>query len=311
MLDTTYYNDQLASIHLRAGYEEVVASFIDAINAYDSALIAVLAREYEATGSLSAAQEALGDYVSKGSGSLISGIGNVYKTIFNMGTWTLKMIKNMMVFAIKGFKGTVGGAIRELEQVGDERVQQLQDKRVGKGISMDACRRMMDIADAHLFVPAIKVNAGQILAVKKAYITEFNKKMDHSGKSYAKIKMNFDLEAKPGTDRFSKLSDTGADSAKTLIGAGKALLGAEKIMKERLDDIKKTVPATKNIVEKLRSKGYKDRYMKGANTLPVLKAAYQAAILANDLKELKRMEDAYVDMIHTVFKKSENYVSKK
>ena len=311
MLDCAYYNDRLDSIHLRAGFDAELASFIDAINAFDSVVIAVLAKAYSETGSINAAQEALGDYIQKGSGSLVSGIGNVYKMIFNMGTWTLKMIRKMMVFAVKGFKGTVGGAVKELEEIGDERVKQLQDKRVGTGISMKACLLMIDIAQAHMFVPNIKVKGGEILKVKQAYVTEFNKKMDSSNKGYAKIKMNFDLVTKPGTDKFNTLADTGGDSAKKLIGAGKALLAAEKVMKERLDDIRKTVPETKSIIDNLQKKGYKDKFMNGANTVPVLKAAYQAAILANDLKELKRMEDAYTDMIYTVFKKSKKYVASK
>ena len=304
MLETAYYNNKLSLLRAQSEFYGVTDALIDSINDFDSCLIACALEIVNETGS-PISMEALGDYVSKGAGSVTSGIGTVLKKVFNMGVWVLKTIKNMAVFAVKGFKGTVGGAIKEVDKVGD-RVQHMQDRKFTNGIHVKTCARILDIVKEHMFdVQLSNLPAGKIEAAKTAYIQQFNAKMAAD----AKINKVFAMINPPKGMKLSTFKDAGATSADVIKRAGEHLTTAEKVLKERLDQLSERGGNIKQIIANLKAKGYKAKYFKPAESTQILVVACNAAVLANDLKYLAAMEEKYTSMVHALGKKKGQYVA--
>lgn len=310
--DTAYYNDYLFRLRAQSELSACLDGLLDAIDLFQSAAITFAAVEAERTGSPVAAMEALGDYIERGKGSVLTGIGNVIKWIWNMGKWTLKTVKNMTVFAIRGFKGTVGGALKEIDKMGD-RVEQMQDRRISSCCHMDTIIRLLEVFREHIFVPSFNVPEGKIAQARLYYVQQFNSRM----KADAQVDKFFKLQNPPGGGisnialrHFRTLADVGGTNAKRLRAGGEALLTAEKVLKERLDDVKQRCEESRKICEKIAQKQkYKDKYVKDAGTTRVLTAAFVTAILANDLKYLAAVENLYVKMIHSLRGKSKSYAT--
>ena len=315
--DVEYYNNRLSGLRAQSEFYGIVDGLLDAIDLFDNAVITYAAAEAERTGSPVAALEALGDYVQRGSGSIVKGAWSGVKMIWNMGVWVLKTVKNMTVFAIRGFKGTVGSAIKRIEEMGD-RIQHMQNNRIATCCHMDTITRLVEVFREHIFIPEFQIPEGKIAQARQNYIQQFNGRM----RADAQVNNSFALANPPGGGlsgyvlrKFRTLADVGGDSAQRLIDAGNALLTSEKILKERLDEVSKSSKEVEQITKKIRAKGKygglirKDKYVKDAGTVQVLKAAFVTAILAQELKYLKAVEDRFVAMVYSLRGKSKNYVT--
>ena len=304
MLDTAYYNERLVDLRLRSELNSTAAYLLKAIDVFDSVVIGCLAEIAARTGSPISSQEALGDYVAKGTGNVGKFIARAYKAIFNMGVWVLKMIKNMIVYAIKGFPGTVGGAMRTAKKIG-ARIADMQKTYVPSGISPALAERAAGVITEHATYVDVKLNNGRIDQAKKDYINAFNSKM----KSDAKIDNSFVCTTAPNHLGKVTLSDCDVSTSADLVGIGAKFLEAEKVLKKRLDQLKKEGDVVKSVCKTMKAKGFSEKSVKGADSVKVLAAAYHAAILANDMKYLNMLETSYINMVHTLKKASKNYVA--
>lgn len=304
MIEVDYYNNRLANLRAQSEFYGVVNGLLDAIDEFDTALL-LCGLEIAHEIGTPVAMEALGDYVSKGSGSVISGVGTILKKVFNMGVWVLKTVKNMLTFAVKGFKGTVGGATRTIDKVGG-RIKHMQDVKFSEGIHVKTCGRILDICKEHMFdVKLGKLPPGKIDAAKASYITTFNNKMAPD----AKIDKQFRMINPPQGLKNKTIKEAGGTSDAVLKKAGENLVVAERVLKERLDQLSERSGNVKQIINNLRSNGYKAKYFKPAESIQVLVVACNAAVLANDLKYLAVMEDKYTSMISVLGKKAGKFVA--
>lgn len=303
MLNTIYYNERLTQLKTYSDFSGAINSFIEVIDAYDAAVISYIAYEAAKGNTPLAAQEALGDYIRRGSGSAVKGVGMVVGAIFKLGLWTISMIKKMLVFAVKGFQGTIGGSVRTIEKIANK-IPEMQDTKIGKGVSVKTITRIREIMEEHTTDIDITVPSGNIAAAKISFINAFNNKM----KDDAKINAKFQIAKAPKPFGKATLSEAGYTGIEAFRSAAEEMGKAENILNEQLKTIKEVGGKINSIVRSVKAKGYSDKTMKKADSVTVLSAAYHSAVLANDLKYLNATETVFKVMVQDIVKKSGAYV---
>lgn len=302
MLDTEYYNGRLFDLHLRSEFSSAIASLVEATDTANSILISYAAQEAAASGS-PLSLEALGDYVARGAGKASTLLINVYKAIYNMGIWMLGLLKKMIVFAIKGFPGTIGGAILSAKKIGG-RVVHMQNVKVKTALSPAIADRVSKILEDHSKYVSVQLNGGEIAKAKSAYISAFNASMSHD----AQIDAGFVCVNAPSNLGTVTLKDCKCNSSDDLVEIGETLTEAGETLKTRLGELKKEGDTVRSVIKTMKAKGFNKTSTNNAESTKVLAASYHAAVLANDMKYLHIMQGFYIGMIHSLKKKAKEYV---
>lgn len=301
MFDTAYYNQKLTNLRVMSVFSGSVAVLVDTIDAFESLMVGLMAQEANRTGSPVASTEELGDYFQRGKGSLAKGTALAAGALGKMGAWAVKMINQMMVFAVKGFRGTVSAAVRVAEEIGSK-IEDMQNVTLNRVLTTDSIKAINDVLTEHSAEINITIPTGEVAKGKAAFMQQFNNKMSAG----AKVGNNFALVKAPQPVKKATLGEAGYKSFDSFKTAGDQLGDSETKLKERLDKIKEVGGKINSIIRGLKAKGTPN--LQKADTVQVLLGACHAAVLANDLKYLRSAEVLFMDMVNQLQKQSKGYV---
>ena len=290
-LDVSYYNRKVSMINQQA---ELSACIFDFYNILDQAF----KQEF-----LSSSSEEL----ERGDFSVGHMIVNFIKAIVNMAKWLFKTLKNMALFMLRGFTGTMGRSLRQINKVAT-RIPHMQNSKLKKGFNITALQAIKAVMESHAENEGFKddkLPQGNINNAKEYFIQKFN----HSQKPQAQIDKSFIMMNPPVYSKGETISKLGYNNAEILRDGYNLVIESRKIAKTRLKELMSESRRVKEIVKNIEEHGYKQKYARKAETTEVLLAAFHGAVLAFDLKYLQKSEQVWIDMIDDIYKQARDVVA--
>ena len=292
-LDTDFYNYRLASIHQQADLASDLCDFINVLNQLSRSDFPMVSNELE-QGSLSIASVAA---------ALIRGIRACIQ-------WALNIISKVVKFLIKGYQPGFKRCYKLIEQI-SPKLPTLQKYGYNYIVTLKSMTDGKNIIDHHLNKSTIpgfgqNVPSNIIAQIRKQYVAEFNKLQSKQGQ----INMNFAMTNAPGVSS-GKLKDFGIHGKNDLDAIVEQFEEIKNTLSEKLENLKSDQGyKIRQVMMKLQNKTYADKFVKNkVNVTETLIAVFEAAIVGQDTKWFKTMQNHFIKELTWFAKKAGNIVA--
>lgn len=288
-LDTVDYNYRVALINDQAALSADLCDFLKVINQ---------AAKHEFNTLSSEALEQ-GDF------SVGSIVMTFIRTVVACIKWAFSILGRVLKFLVYGYQPGFKRAEALINMI-SKKIPTLQQYTYNYSVSIKAMERLSFLITHHLEhteVPGLgeSIPSNKIAIIKKEYIKLFNNQQTKDGQ----IDDNFAMK-NPPTTTSGRLYETGVRGRKDFMTIKETADEIRKTLSDKLKEIKSGQAfKIKQIMNQLQNKTFAMKFVKNkVNVTETLLFVFQSAVIGQDTKYLKTMENAFLKELNYYKKKA-------
>ena len=284
-LNTDLYNYRFALINQQAELSADIFDFIKVIN-----------------------QVSQEDFPEKGEFSVKDIVQKIIRAIVSCVKWAFEVINKVLKFLVYGYQPGFKRCKKLIEQI-SPRLPSLQAYSYNHIVTPAAMTTGANVIEKHVNteIPGLgqHVPSNKISVIRKMYINEFNKLQLTQGQ----IDMNFAMIKPPATSS-GKLKDFGIKGKGDFDKIIEKFEEIQNTLSEKLKELKKTSYKVRQIINKVQDHKFAEKYVKNKiEVTETLIVVFEAAIVGQDTKWLKTMQNTFLKELYWFRKKAGNYVA--
>lgn len=293
-LNTDFYNYQVASIRQQADLTADLFDFIKTINQVE---------KYNLTGI------SMEDFPDEGFGSVGSIIKGFLKGIWACFKWCLNIVGKVLKFLAYGYQPGFKRCITLIKKI-STKLPSLQTYHYNYIVPLKTLELGSQIIEKHIntSIPNLgqSIPSGRIDKIRAMYIEEFNKLQ----LAHGRINANFAMEKAPGTSD-GRLKDFGIHGKQDLVDIYNKFDDIRKTLSNKLNELKKNeCYKIRQIMNKMQDKNFSVKFVKNKVAVTEsLIAVFESAIIGQDTKWLKNLQNNFLKELNWYAKKSESMVA--